>query len=209
MKKLLIIVLALVIIGFLVNHFYFKDDATKETIKEEPVQPITVNKKHSTEFNLQVDSIINNYLAMKEALVEADIPTTKAATTAFINAVDRLNIAELDKNNTTISQTAKATMADVRSNAESMLKQNDITEIRRDFSSLTQMLYPTFFQTIGYEGQKLYLQNCPMAFNDTEEASWLSNNAEIVNPYLGKTHPKYKASMLHCGEVKDSIILKP
>jgi hypothetical protein len=44
-----------------------------------------------------------------------------------------------------------------------------------------------------------------MAFNDNETAFWLSNSREVVNPYLGKKHPKYASGMLHCGEVKDSI----
>jgi hypothetical protein len=44
-----------------------------------------------------------------------------------------------------------------------------------------------------------------MAFNDNETAFWLSDNREVVNPYLGKKHPKYASGMLHCGEVKDSL----
>jgi hypothetical protein len=44
-----------------------------------------------------------------------------------------------------------------------------------------------------------------MAFNDNEAAYWLSNSREVVNPYLGKKHPKYSSGMLHCGEVKDSL----
>jgi hypothetical protein len=52
------------------------------------------------------------------------------------------------------------------------------------------------------------LQECPMAFNDTETANWISNSSEIINPYLGNNHPKYKAGMLHCGELKDSITSK-
>jgi len=69
-------------------------------------------------------------------------------------------------------------------------------------------MYPSFFTAINYEGPKLYLENCPMAFSDSISANWISNSAEIVNPYLGKSHPIYKAGMLHCGEVKDSIVAK-
>jgi Cu(I)/Ag(I) efflux system membrane fusion protein len=43
----------------------------------------------------------------------------------------------------------------------------------------------------------VYHQYCPMAFND-KGAYWLSNEAEIKNPYFGK-------KMLECGEVKDSL----
>jgi hypothetical protein len=44
-----------------------------------------------------------------------------------------------------------------------------------------------------------------MAFNDTEEAFWLSDKNRVVNPYLGSKHPKYKGSMLHCGDITDSL----
>ncbi len=70
---------------------------------------------------------------------------------------------------------------------------------------ISELMYPSFLKTVNYEGPKLFLQNCPMAFNDTESANWISNSEEIVNPYLGKNHPKYKGGMLHCGEIKDTI----
>jgi len=44
-----------------------------------------------------------------------------------------------------------------------------------------------------------------MAFGEDKGADWISNSEEIVNPYLGKNHPEYKGSMLHCGEIKDTI----
>ena len=44
-----------------------------------------------------------------------------------------------------------------------------------------------------------------MAFGEGKDASWLSNTEEIINPYLGKNHPEYKGTMLHCGEIKDTI----
>ena len=69
-------------------------------------------------------------------------------------------------------------------------------------------MYPSFFTAINYEGPTLYFENCPMAFGENNAANWISNSAEIVNPYMGKKHPQYKATMLGCGEVKDSIVAK-
>ena len=62
------------------------------------------------------------------------------------------------------------------------------TEMRQDFRMVSENLYP-FLKTIGYEGPKLYWQNCPMAFGENKEGNWLSNTSEIINPYLGKNHP--------------------
>ena len=81
----------------------------------------------------------------------------------------------------------------------------DIQEMRKDFKSLSENLYPSFFKTINYEGAKMYWQNCPMAFGTDMGANWISKTTETINPYLGKNHPEFKATMLHCGLVKDTI----
>jgi hypothetical protein len=47
-----------------------------------------------------------------------------------------------------------------------------------------------------------------MAFGEDHDANWISNTAEIINPYLGKKNPEFKATMIHCGETKDSIVAK-
>ena len=79
--------------------------------------------------------------------------------------------------------------------------------MRKDFGMVSENLNP-FLRTINYEGEKIYWQFCPMAFGEDKGANWLSKTQEVINPYLGKNHPKYKADMLNCGEVKDSIMAK-
>jgi hypothetical protein len=170
-----------------------------------PKTPPMALKKHSESFNNSINNVITEYLAVKDAFIEADTSTAKAKTNALITALNALDTAELKKDTAMVFETVMASLADVKSNAESLLKQTDITEMRRDFSSLTDMLYPTFFKAISYEGPKLYLINCPMAFNDEIPANWISNSEKVINPYLGKNHPKHGAGMLNCGEVKDTI----
>lgn len=183
--------------------FRKKDDRPKE-----PKQaPITV-KKHSDAFNNAVDNLMNAYFGIKDAFVDADTARAKASTRQFITLLDSIPLAELQKDDSLISTTAKANIEDIRLNANSLLAQTDITVMRQDFRTISDMLYPGFFGVINYEGQSLYLQNCPMAFDGDKDANWISNSAEVVNPYLGKNHPKYKGTMLHCGEVKDSIVAK-
>ncbi len=176
-------------------------------LKEPKVAPMAL-KKHSESFNNSINKVVINYLGLKDAFVEADTAAVKQKATAFIASLNTIDTAELKKDTALIFETVMTAINDVRSNAESLVKQTDITEMRRDFSSLTDMMYPTFFTAIAYEGPKLYLDNCPMAFNDEIPANWISNNVEIVNPYLGKKHPKYKGAMINCGEIKDSIIAK-
>ena len=204
MKKLF----PLIAILFAAVAIYFLFFNKKESAPDAPKQAPIALKKHSDEFNKSVDSLVNAYLEMKNAFVDSDSINAKNAARKLLVYLDKLPIEELKKDTATILQTVQSNIADIKSNTNSLLQQTNITEMRKDFSMVTEMMYPSFFKAINYEGQKLFIENCPMAFGEDAAANWISNSAEIVNPYLGKNHPTYKATMLHCGEVKDSVVAK-
>jgi hypothetical protein len=203
MKRFLAI-LFLAIIVFGAWWLFFKTDkpADSFTTNEET----TVVKKHSEAFNNSIAIAINSYLDMKNAFVEADTMNVKANAAQFISAVDSIKTDEFQEGDAQIFGAIQQQLSDIKANATPILQETDITQMRQDFRMVSENLYP-FLKTIGYEGQKLYWQNCPMAFGENE-ANWLSNTSEIINPYLGKNHPEYKSAMLHCGENKDSIFIK-
>ena len=195
-----------IIFGALIVYFLFFYN--KKNDPDQPKQASIILKKHSDNFNKSTDSVVNAYLEIKNAFVNADTFAAKTAAKNFIVLLDRLPIEELKKDTATIFETVQSNIFDLKSNALSLLQQINITEMRKDFSAISDMMYPSFFTTINYEGPKLYLENCPMAFSDSISANWISNSAEIVNPYMGKNHPTYHAGMLGCGSVKDSIVAK-
>jgi hypothetical protein len=199
-KKSLFAILGLVTVIALI---YFLKPVSTPPKNEKEVGLIVL--KHTEAFNLSVNAAVDQYLNIKNAFVDADTIKVNKHTSAFILALDAIDTLELKKENPLIFETFTITKNDIKLNALSLLSQTDITEKRKDFNNITSLMYPSFFKTIGYEGPTLYLQECPMAFYDTIAANWISNSAEIVNPYLGKNHPIYKAGMLHCGELKDSI----
>lgn len=202
MKKFLILVIVL-IVAFGVYWIVGKKDgpAKKDEVKD---GPITL-QVHSASFNSSVSKTMEAYHSVKNAFVDADTARVKESTREFISLLDSIPLSELKNDSAMVYETASATLSDIKSNAESLLRQSDITEMRKDFSAVTEQLYPAFFISINYEGEKLYLQHCPMAFDGDKGANWISNNVEIVNPYIGKNHPKYKGTMLHCGEIMDTI----
>lgn len=202
MKRVLAIVfLALFVVA--AWWLFFKKD--KPATQEEQVTNEAIKvKKHSDEFNAGIDRMLNSYFAMKDAFVEADTAAVRPAALKFLADVDQVPLEELNQDDPKISAVASQQISDIKANAEPIIAETDITEMRHDFHMVSENLYP-FLKTIGYEGEKIYWQNCPMAFNDDIPANWLSETREIVNPYLGKKDPKYKAGMLNCGEVKDSI----
>ncbi len=204
MKRILAVVIAIVVI--LAVWFLFFKHAGNTNVSTTKSQAAAV-KKHSPEFDRQIDSLITSYMEMKNAFIEADTSLVKAKTAGFIAAADSLNLNELQEKDSSVYMAVQQNVSDIKANANPILQENDITEMRHDFSMVSENLYP-FLKTIGYEGKKLYWQNCPMAFGDDKPANWLSSTSEINNPYLGKKDPKYKSGMLHCGDNMDSIYLK-
>ena len=199
MKSFLAIVFLAAVL-FVAWWFFLK----KDVHTSEPKQKAIKINKHSAEFNQSVADAVNSYLSMKSAFVEADTVKIKLNGQKFIVTVDSLRLSELKKDDSQILLAAQQEVSDIKANAQAMLQETVLTEMREDFRMVSENLYP-FLKTIGYEGPKLYWQNCPMAFGENKEGNWLSNTSEIVNPYLGKIHPENKSAMPDCGEIKDSL----
>ncbi len=201
--KRIVWIAAVLLTAFCVYWFKFRpiDDSDKrESAKLRPI----ATTMHSASFNNSIDTLMSAYFQMKAAFVEADTTQAKIAAKKFLALTDSIKLDELTKDTTAIAETAAMQVTDIKLNAESLMKQTNITEMRQDFRMVSESIYP-MLKTIHYEGATLYWQNCPMAFGEGKEANWISSTEEIVNPYLGKNDPEYKATMLHCGEVKDSI----
>lgn len=142
------------------------------------------------------------YFQLADALVNWDtVLANKHAMTLAI-AADSLDFS--GTTDSTLITSVLDLSGTIKAESMALAEETDIKEKRREFSMITDNLYP-LLQAVQYNGQKLYYQVCPMAFNDSDSGFWISNKAEIVNPYLGTKHPKYASGMLHCGEVVDSI----
>ena len=205
MKRVLAIVFLIIILFGAWWLFFKTDKGVSENSSDTSAKSLTV-KKHSDVFNKNIDNTIKSYLVMKDAFVEGDTGSIKSASFAFITRLDSLNLSDLQNDDAKILPAANQQVSEMKTNAAPILQETDLTKMRRDFQNVSENLYP-FLRTIGYEGEKLYWQNCPMAFGD-DGANWISNTSEIVNPYLGKHHPEFKSAMLHCGENMDSIYVR-
>jgi hypothetical protein len=190
----------LVVLAVIFGIYWFVFRSKKHGPSGPKMAPVAL-KKHSEPFNNSINKLMTAYLDMKNAFVDDDTTKAKQHAVLFINLLDSIPLTELKKDTAGIFETAQSNLNDIKANAQSLLTQVSITEMRKDFSMVTEMMYPSFFETINYEGPNLYLENCATAFGEDQAANWISNSYEIVNPYLGKNHPQYKT----CGEVKDTI----
>jgi len=204
MKRVLAIVF-LIIVVLAAWFLFFKTDTKTAATVNKTESMATV--KHSDELNQKIANAMNAYMSMKDAFIDGDTSLIRSETSKFINSIDSINLSEIQKNDSSIFMAIQQNISDIKANANPILQEKDLTEMRHDFSMISENLYP-FLKTVGYEGQKLYWQNCPMAFGEDKPANWLSSTSEILNPYLGKNHPEFKSAMLHCGENMDSLYLK-
>ena len=170
--------------------------ACQETA-DKAVQPEP--SKHTAAFNNSVDALLNDYKMLSEAFVAWD-------STGIISAATRLegSVNNLEKGigkDTSVSKAVGDSLVKLRGPIGGILSANDINVQRRHFDTLSNGLFAAL-TVAAYSAKALYLQKCPMAFNDIETAYWITDMGKdsIRNPYLGKRHPKYGSGMLECGE---------
>jgi hypothetical protein len=149
-----------------------------------------------------LNGLLDAYYGVKLALVEADSSRADSMAVLLGRACDSATLPSADSATLIVM---KSLLGDLSSECRGFQGETTLEARRRSFNMMGEHLYP-LLQAAGYDGGQVYRQVCPMAFNDTEKASWLSDSREIVNPYLGKKHPKYSAGMLHCGELEDSLM---
>jgi len=192
MKRVLAVIISAALL-FGAYWFFF----SKQSRASGPKQQAIKIGKHSDAFNKSVLACTGAYLVMKDAFVGGDTLKIKSESQQFIQAVGNLQMGELKKDDSTILMASQQEVSDIRVNAEAILTEKDLQEMRQDFRMVSENLYP-FLKTIAYQGPRLYWLNCPNAFGENMEGTWLSDTAAIINPYLGATQPP-------CSETKDSL----
>ena len=199
MKKFILLAVLFVIAGFLA----YKLLSDKPVRPEEPSDKPLAISKNSGPFNDAFGVLMNDYFAMRDALVNWDTLKADQAAYALAGRADSLPV-NLMKADTNIILTARSLAASLSGDAKGFVGETGIEGRRQSFNILTEELY-NLVRAVRYDGEITYHMRCPMAFKDSIEGFWLNNGREIVNPYLGNKHPTYGQKMLHCGELVDSF----
>jgi len=160
-----------------------------------------VVSKHSSAFNTSVQNAMDQYHSLTEAFVNWD---SNAVISRSKEVETNLNNIKLDEFTPEVKQTANNSLDLAKKDLQQMASANSIVDKRHRLNSLTQNLYD-FLRAVQYDEKKVYLNECPMAFNDTEPGDWLSTTDSIRNPYLGLHHPHYGGAMIDCGSTKSTI----
>ena len=180
------------IIFFIIIFLAACNDAEK---KPEPVKT-PVQSKHSEAFNTAVDNSMKAYDQLAEAFVQWDSVSIPPLAIELKQNIEKIDTS-LAKGESLRLTTVKRELTTIEGNHPLSVK-------RQALNLLSDHLFQ-YLNSVQYDKRELFLQECPMAFNDTESGLWISGADSIRNPYLGMHHPKYKSGMLTCGDNKERI----
>jgi hypothetical protein len=193
--KRIFLVLILVIVAA-AAYFLFIRKSDKPGPPEEKQKPVAIGQ-HTSTFTQSYSELIAAYLGLKDALVASDTAKASAAALKLAVASDSLRVNEIQGDTSNIiKQTAGTYTSMITSSAKGLAGENSLTEMRKEFEMIADNLWQ-LTRVVKYDGQKLFWQYCPMAFNN-RGAYWISSERQVRNPYFGD-------EMLECGKVADSL----
>ncbi|WP_317195095.1 efflux RND transporter periplasmic adaptor subunit [Algoriphagus oliviformis] len=180
----------------IVTHGAFAIDAAAQLSGQFSMmnRPETKSLEVSPEFKSQITQVAEAYFGIKNALVNDDLEGTKKGVSLLSQELSKVNMSLVK------DQAHVQWMNQLNGLKEASQKINaspSLEEARKHFSMLSfHILEMT--ETFGINKDVVYKDYCPMAFGD-QGAYWLSEKKDITNPYFG-------ASMLTCGEVKQTYL---
>ncbi len=149
------------------------------------------HSNHSHDSHLH--KLVNEYLEIKDALVQDDFEQAKKHLTAFALEVKTNEGMNNHSEHAAKHEKHHSKMLEAVATAESA---KTIKEFRNAFINVSKELI-TAVENQNYKLTSLFVQFCPMA-NNGNGAKWLSDKEKIANPFYGQ--------MMHkCGETVEKI----
>ncbi len=146
-------------------------------------------------FKSELGNLYEDYQTLKDALVATDAEQAALGTTSMQQTLSSIDASGLEGEARSYwnkrAEKMDAALAQMHAGG-------NVETIRKGFADLTVPMQEAI-AGFGANTRKLYVQHCPMAFNNTG-ASWLSDKEQVSNPYFGD-------KMLRCGSVEATIDL--
>lgn len=153
---------------------------------------LTEYHAESRSFRQQLNTVLDRYFDIKDALYEKDGVGAGKALESFRAAVRREQGSSLSGQAAENWLTYRHGLLEMTAEPGLM---TDIEQLRSRFNAMSTYLYE-IIERYGVQNV-VYYQFCPMAFNDLG-AHWLNQREGIENPYLPETMPG-------CGEVLQRV----
>jgi copper chaperone CopZ len=163
---------------------------TAAIVKEDKI-PVGDNT-HPIQIVNEIQIVLDNYFALKDALVKTDAATATANAATLLTSLNAINMGKMKMDDhMAFMKVEKALKAD----ASTISTSKDIAVQRTAFSNLSSNMIALI--KVAKANEAVYLQHCPMA-NGGKGADWLSKENAVKNPYYGNM-------MLTCGKTVETI----
>jgi len=130
----------------------------------------------------QLSQLLTSYLNIKNALVSGDATSAASNADQFLRTANTIDYKVISEGNIHV----------LSKDAGKISSTKDLKKQREYFVALSSNMVAVA-KAFKLSNQPVYLQHCPM-----KNASWLSTEKQIRNPYYG-------SSMLTCGEVTETL----
>jgi len=168
----------------------------KQAVEEEKQQPLSIGN-NTDAFNASFRNMLKAYYGVKDALFAADTSRASAAALTLAQAADSLQLGQIQGDTSgTIKENAVIYAGTISGSARGLAGETSLDNKRKEFAMIADALW-TLVRIVKYNGEKLYWDYCPMAF-DNKGAYWVSDDGAIKNPYFGSQMPT-------CGSIEDSV----
>jgi len=161
-------------------------------MKEEPRVIPSIKVKHS----LLVTSILDNYLALKDALVDDNSKKAASSGKMLFDALGKFDLSSQDASK---QKELKEILDDAKENAEHISENGDKIDHQREHFELLGGDLKDLIVITGSD-RTLYQLFCS-TYNNNKGGKWLSASDKIKNPFRGKNQEK-------CGRVLVEISVK-
>lgn len=161
-------------------------------MKEEPRVIPSITVKHS----LSATSILDNYLTLKDALVDGNSKKAASFGKMLFDALGKFDLSSQDASK---QKELKDILDDAKENAEHISENADKIDHQREHFELLAGDIKDLIVISGSD-RTLYQLFCPM-YNHNKGGKWLSASDKIKNPFYG-------SKMLKCGRVLVEITVK-
>jgi Cu(I)/Ag(I) efflux system membrane fusion protein len=164
------------------------------TLKKEADTTIpNFQEETPTAFKQQLNDLTHEYLELKNAFVATDAEKAKSAAKKLAAPLEKIDM-QLLKGDAHIYWMEQ--LEALQAHGQKITELDDVEAQREQFGFFSSALINAV-EAFGTEGKTLYVQHCPMAF-DNAGADWLAVEEAIQNPYFGD-------KMMRCGLVKKTI----
>lgn len=147
----------------------------------------------SAEAKKSLQPLYKDYFQFKDALTKDDFNSAKKALLDFEKSFNKINMSVFKGDAHKIWMSYQAELKKQTLHATHI---KNIKGLRMSLEPISNVMV-VMTKAFNPLNETTYVQFCPMA-NNNKGANWLSKENKVVNPYFG-------ASMIKCGEVKETI----